>query len=148
MKITYSRDEKLYYISHPFHRSGDWLSVDEHELPIPDEKKKGTFSGAVEVRKNDGRAYWRDVYPFSFYDIKSGRTEAIGEDTELFKDYASMSRWPEPRTPAFVTEAHRLIENHRKLQEYAQSTVDYHAKQIAGLEAEIAAASHTPGPDR
>lgn len=135
VEIFYSRNEKLYYIAHPFFRSTDWLSVEEHDLPIPEAKKTGMFSGALGISKKDGRVYWRDMYGFAFYEIKSGRIEPISEDTDLFKDYASAMHWPMPKTPEFRAEASKLIESHRERAKDAQETVDYHNAQIAALKA-------------
>lgn len=132
-EIIYSRDGKLYYVRHDLHRPTEWLSVEELALPIPDEFKKGTFCGAYEITKKDGRSYWRKAYPFSFYEIKSGECAPLAEDTDLFKDYASCSRWPAPHTPDFAERYAREIENTERLLADAEQSVAHYTKRLADL---------------
>jgi hypothetical protein len=133
-EIQYSRDGKFYYVNHALHRPTEWLSVDERPMPVPEDFKKATFSGAVEIRKRDGRSYWREVLPFSFFEVKSGRTETISEDSDLFKDYASASRWPEPKTAAFAERYAQEIKNTESLLAGAKHSVVYYEQRLAELQ--------------
>ena len=132
-QIFYSEDGKLYYVTHALHRPQEWLSVEEMELPIDEKFKGGTFCGAVEITKRDGRTYWRKAYPFSFYEIRGGKREPLDEDSDLFKDYASASRWPEPKTTAFATQYAREIENEEKSLADAKQSVRYHEERLRKL---------------
>lgn len=60
----------------------------------------------MEVRRKDGTKYWRAVFPFAFWSVKSEASEKrdhraqflFGLDTrenEAFLDYADLHKWSE-----------------------------------------------------
>lgn len=132
-EITYSRDGKLYYVSHPIHRSTHWLSVEEHEMPVPSGRENETFRGGVTITKDDGREYWRDAYPFAFYNIKAGDTMPLDENTDLFKDYAATEHWPEPNTREFAERYRQEIENLKKSVAQAKRDLDSQVERAMAL---------------
>lgn len=91
LKITYSLDRKLYYISDSFNRPQGWLGVAKiTERPT---SGAGPFMGGyMQITLKDGANYWREYYPFAFWSVKSGeRNVPITLDDDMAKDYVGMA---------------------------------------------------------
>lgn len=99
LEITYSLDQKLYYVStshYGVHIPRYWLSVDHIAEPTEEEKRgdRDVFGPAfLVVTPKGGNPYWRAAYGFSFFQIKAGRRETATIGSDLVKDYASLHDW-------------------------------------------------------
>lgn len=94
-QIVYSRDEKLFYLTGldilpgegrtPFRGASEWLSVEA-------DPETGKFN----------------VYPFAFWDVKSGRSETATPESPLVQRYLQLVKVQHPPLPRALvkTEAH------------------------------------------
>lgn len=97
VEITYSRDQSLYYCTHPKQRSDHWLSV-EIIKEKPADLTQGNLDGYLQIKKTKtGEEYWRKALPFAFWSVKADKRRELNvqdeQELERFKDYASMERW-------------------------------------------------------
>ena len=112
-EIHYSDDGRLYYVTRGNDRPTHWLSTEAIDGPVPDDKRQeGNFFSPqwAQFSLGDGRTYHRKALPFSNWKVqdRSGKVEPLSENTDLFKDYASLMEWPAQRTPlAHVTTIHK-----------------------------------------
>lgn len=92
-EVEWSANEDLLYFTFPTFRPSYWMSV--KTLPTKPEVKG--FKGSVLFTHPNKEPYYRVVFPFSMYEIKSKRkcTEYISADTvALYADYGLMHDWP------------------------------------------------------
>ena len=105
-EIHYSDGGGLYYISRPGCRCDHWMSVETFagEPSEADKQQAGGFFGPMiaQFTLKDGRRYWRKVYAFTTTKVRSGNVAPIGEDGDLFLDFASLERWSTPAAPTAV----------------------------------------------
>lgn len=100
-EIHYSQGRELVYFTYADMRPQHWISA--KPLETAPEPSKG-FNHSIKTERNDGTAYFRDVYPFAFYEIKSeasflrdhsakylDRDNAV--EVEAFLDFAVMEKW-------------------------------------------------------
>jgi hypothetical protein len=83
VSIRYSRDEQLYYIVDGNHRPKNWVAVNKDE--------EGKY----------------EVYPFAFYEIKSGKEVSIDDPewkSELYERYIQEEDWEEGSLPYGIVE--------------------------------------------
>lgn len=115
--IRYDRAGKLYYVQgFEFHRPRNWLAVEKGE---------------------DGK---HQVYPFAFYEIKSGREEQVSPDDERVKLYADCEGWPKRGSAEWFGELHRLTEGTRKTRNEQRKTLEWYEKEVTRLDGLFAAA--------
>jgi hypothetical protein len=102
VEIIYSADGLYFYVSKGDLRPRQWVSVNPIDGPVPDEKKGGVLNGWAEIKNQvTGRVYHREVLPFNFWDVRSGKHDEFAyadlppSALDLVLDYAAMSGWPE-----------------------------------------------------
>lgn len=104
--VHFSVGRKLVYFTYADLRANHWVSTEE----LTTMPKAGFMSGGIEVTRNDGTKYWREVLPFSFYSVKSeasakGDHGAVYLDrtdeslVRAFVDYLSIENWGNPLPP-------------------------------------------------
>lgn len=137
--IIFSKDEKMYYINRPGSPTPTcWLSSDKKTGDAPVVGINIFQPGVSAFLDAAGKSWWRTNWPFTFFEVKSGRREPISEDaerfgparSELFKDYAASQKWKEgkpesysipcesicvgnPRTPDYVSRGGRHMRDIR-----------------------------------
>lgn len=92
-EVTWSERKDLIYFTFPTFRPSYWMSIAKlKEKPIV----KG-FESYVKFTQKNEEPYFRVVFPFSLYEIKSNRekrVEYIDDATvRLYADYALMHNW-------------------------------------------------------
>ena len=104
-EIHHSDDGTLYYVSRPGCRAHNWMSVATVIEPNEaDKTAAGGFFGPAlaQFKTDDGRTYWRRVFPFVTFKVKSGAVAPADQTGDLFLDFAAMERWPEEATATAV----------------------------------------------
>lgn len=100
-EVCWSADRKLL----PRH----WIDAEERPLPEGEPKLDFMCSG-VKMTLKDGREYWRQIYPFAFWSVKSEasvkrdhRPVYLDRNDEAlvrtFVDFLSVEEWPNPLPP-------------------------------------------------
>jgi hypothetical protein len=92
-EAVYSRDRKYYYVVKGDLPCTRWLSVETFPGPVPEDKQNGILDGYVQFSPKGEGTYHRHVLPFSFYEVKSGDSEPLADDSKLFLDYGCVERW-------------------------------------------------------
>jgi hypothetical protein len=95
LKITYSLDRKLFYISDSFNMPRGWFGA-EKIIAQPEKEKAPFMGGFIQTTLKDGTVYYREYYPFNFWDVKaSERDTPITLDDDLAKDFVgyAISEW-------------------------------------------------------
>lgn len=105
--VLYSRAGDLYYVERlDMHRPRDWVAV----TPDPDGKFR--------------------VYPFAFYDVKSGESTTLPIDHVLVQRYIKASKWPARGTPAWIEETTRVRDNMRESLAHEERSVAFYRREI------------------
>ncbi len=96
-QIQYNEAGDLYTIRRGCDQSKYWFGVEKLPGPVPEELKHGKlFDPAwLQVDTPQGDTYHRKMLNFTLWKVAKGKCEPIGEDSELFKDYAAYHEWPE-----------------------------------------------------
>lgn len=86
-RIRYSRDRKHYYLPDYSGAQDFWLSTETYPGAVPEDKKSRALNGYLQINKDDGTTYYRVMYSFAFWEIKSGDEENIELKNDLAADY-------------------------------------------------------------
>lgn len=95
LKITYSLDRTLYYITDHLNMPRAWFGV-EKLTTKPLESDAPFMGGFTQTTLHDGTVYWRSYYPFNFWSVKAGeRKTPITLEDDLAKDYVgwAVQQW-------------------------------------------------------
>lgn len=96
-KVRWSRDRSAYYLPDVTSMHGFWLGHPPIERePTEEEKKNGVgfLAPLSQFQLPDGRKYLRAVWPFAYYEIKSGDEEVLPADSDIVLDYlATEKNW-------------------------------------------------------
>ena len=107
-EVHWSASRELIYFTYADLRSRDWIDAKPRALPAPE--KLDFMCSGIRIKRKDGSEYWRQVYPFAFWDAKSESSikrdwravyldRADADLVETFLDYASTQGWTNPLPP-------------------------------------------------
>jgi hypothetical protein len=93
-EVHWGAGRKLVYFTYADLLPRHWIDATENEYPAPDKFEFMCHGIAVQLR--DGRKYWRQVYPFSCWNVKS--------EASIKRNYTAvyLEKNDEPLVRAFV----------------------------------------------
>ena len=110
-EVHWSASRELIYFTYADLPSKHWLEIEERQA-LPDDS---FLAGALHVKRKDGSEYYRQAFPFAFYEIKSESSvnrdwRAVYLDESnidalatVFADYVSLEKWSVSREPGFIS---------------------------------------------
>jgi len=91
--IQYSENGEYYYVKDFVCGFCDWTGVEKlKKLPEDFVANPKTFCNLLRgFRQYDG-SYYRELLPFNFWKVRSGKQVQVQDDDELVKDYIACGR--------------------------------------------------------
>jgi len=92
--VMYSIDGKYFYVTGAASLSTQWLSVEKVPIEKAESFKGNGFDGMCGFKHGEER-YGRHSLPFAMYSVKSGKSEPVDQNSDLYLDYGSAEGWKE-----------------------------------------------------